>query len=604
MKRAPFSKFPLVWVSVALVLLLSGIAWSQTANPFGTLKGRGTPSGTMFVAKDAPLSFSLSVNPDRILAVRPPLSFGPSETAVELENFRDSLLGLGNLDYNTQVKPWLGDELTLAVTSLDVDRDAVGGRQPGYLMVLTTKDAAASQAFLKAFWRDRSPLPTLLRNPLTNPLTIEAYQGTEISYGSVRSTRARNLSKTGLSKTGLLNSDVPFTLASAVVGDRYVLFANSPKVLKNSINQVQAPDLNLQHSEGYNRAIAELSPDRLGQLYLNLPQLTALTGDRSIAQALAQLPETSPVTYTHLALGLKATRFGLVAETVLLSENAPAVSIANAKASTKANAKADAKSLSWPVIQYLPANSMAVAIGRDLAQVWNTIGQTVKGYSVLEQFRSSAIEPFQAQSQLDLINDIFQWVKGDYGLALLHPDGKRAIDWVFAVRRSTSPQIQSGLDRLDKLARDRGFTIGPVTIGSKTVQAWTQLSAPKSLDNIQAKAIAAHTTIGDFEVFSTSIETLDSILNESFSPLEKSSDWQSIVREIPVTNNGYLSLDWPIAKPLIEQQVPSLRLLELLAQPVVSHFKSVTISSSLVDDSVNRSVGDSVAKGTIVVGLK
>ena len=591
MKRAPFSKLPLVLVSVALVLLLSGIAWSQTANPFGTLKGRETPSGTMFVAKDAPLSFSLSVNPDRILAVRPPLSFGPSKTAVELENFRDSILGLGTQDYNTQIKPWLGNELTLAVTSLDVDRDAVGGRQPGYLMVLTTKDAAASQAFLKAFWRDRSPLPTLLRNPLTNPLTIEAYQGTEISYGSVRSTQSK-----GSSKIGLLNSDVPFTLASAVVGDRYVLFANSPKVLKNSINQVQAPDLNLQHSEGYNRAIAELNPDRLGQLYLNLPQFTALTGDRSIAQALAQLPETSPVTYTHLALGLKATRFGLVAETVLLSENAPAVSIVNTKANTKSNAKADIKAVSRPVVQYLPANSMAVAIGDDLAQVWNNIGQTIKGYSVLEQLRSRTLEPLQAQSQLDLINDIFQWVEGDYGLALLPPDGKKAIDWVFAVKRSTSPQIQSGLDRLDKLARDRGFTIGPVNIGSKTVQAWTQLSAPKSLDNIQAKAIAAHTTIGDFEVFSTSIETLDSILNESFSPLEKSSDWQSLVREIPAINNGYLSLDWPIAKPLIEQQVPGLRLLELLAQPVVSHFKSVTISSS--------SVSDSVAKGTIIIGLK
>ena len=589
MKRAPFSKFPLVLVSVALVLLLSGIAWSQTFNPFGTLKGRETPSGTMFVAKDAPLSFSLSVNPDRILAVRPPLSFGPSKTTIELENFRDSILGLGNLDYSTQVKPWLGDELTLAVTSLDVDRDAVGGRQPGYLMVLTTKDAAASQAFLKAFWLDRSPSPTLLSTVLPNPLTIEAYQGTEITYGKVKNT----LSKAGSSKTGLLNSDVPFTLASAVVGDRYVLFANSPKVLKNSINQVQAPDLNLQHSEGYTRAIAELNPDRLGQLYLNLPQFMALTGDRSIAQALAQLPETSPVTYTHLALGLKADRFGLVADTVLLAENASIVD-------AKPDAKADAKSSARPVLQYLPANSMAVAIGDDLAQVWTNIGQTVKGYRVLEQLKPRALEPFQAQSQLDLVKDIFQWVKGDYGLALLPPDEKKPIDWVFAVKRSTSPQIQSGLDRLDKIARDRGFTIGPVNIGTKTVQAWTQLSAPKSLDNIQAKAIAAHTTIGDFEVFSTSIETLDNILNESFSPLEKSSDWQSLIHQVPAVNNGYLSLDWQTAKPLIEQQIPGLRLLELLGQPVVSHFKSVTISSSRSGDSVK----DSVAKGTIVVGLK
>ena len=586
MKRAPFSKLPLLLVSMALVMVLSGIAWSQMANPFGTLKGRLIPSGTMFVSKDAPLSFSLSVNPDRILSVRPPLSFGPSKTAIELENFRDSILGLGNLDYNTQVKPWLGDEVTLAVTSLDVDRDGVGGRQPGYLMVLTTKDAVASQAFLTAFWRDRAPSPTLLSSVFTSPLTTEAYQGTEMTYGKVKNT---------LPKTGVLNPDVPFTLASAVVGDRYVLFANSPKVLKNSINQVQAPDLNLQHSEGYTRAIAALNPDRLGQLYLNLPQFMALTGDRSIAQALAQLPETSPVTYTHLALGLKADRSGLMADTVLLSESALPASTLAASASTKASA--NAKLSSREVLQYLPANSMAVAIGDDLAQIWDQIGQTVKGYGVLEQLTTRALDPFEAQSQLDLVKDVFQWVKGDYGLALLPPDGKTSIDWVFAVKRSTSPQIQSGLDRLDNVARSRGFTIGPVKTGTKTVQAWTQLSAPKSLDNIQAKAIAAHTTIGDFEVFSTSIETLDHILNESFSPLSKSSDWQSLIRPIPAINRGYLFLDWETAKPLIEQQVPGLRLLELLAQPVVSHLKSVTISSSGL-------VENSVAKGTIVIGLK
>ena len=598
MKRAPFSKLPLVLVSMALVMVLSGIAWSQTANPFGTLKGRLIPSGTMFVSKDAPLSFSLSVNPDRILSVRPLLSFGPSKTAIELENFRDSILGLGRLDYNTQVKPWLGDEVTLAVTSLDVDRDSVGGRQPGYLMVLTTKDAAASQAFLTAFWRDRSPAPTLLTSVFTSPLTTEAYEGTEITYGKVKNT---------LPKTGVLNPDVPFTLASAVVGDRYVLFANSPKVLKNSINQVQAPDLNLQHSEGYTRAIAALNPDRLGQLYLNLPQFMALTGDRRIAQALAQLPETSPVTYTHLALGLKADRSGLIADTVLLSESALPASTLAASASTNTstnmstnastNTRANAKLSSRPVLQYLPANSMAVAIGDDLAKIWDQIGQTVKGYGVLEQLTTRALDPFEAQSQLDLVKDVFQWVKGDYGLALLPPDGKTSIDWVFAVKRSTSPQIQSGLDRLDNVARSRGFTIGPVKTGTKTVQAWTQLSAPKSLDNIQAKAIAAHTTIGDFEVFSTSIETLDDLLNESFSPLSKSSDWQSLIRPIPAINSGYLFFDWETARPLIEQQVPGLRLLELLAQPVVSHFQSVTISSSGL-------VQDSVAKGTIVVGLK
>jgi Protein of unknown function (DUF3352) len=242
---------------------------------------------------------------------------------------------------------------------------------------------------------------------------------------------------------------------------------------------------------------------------------------------------------------------------------------------------------------------MAIAVGEDLAQVWKNIGQTIKGYGTLERLTNNAIAPLKAQSQLDLVKDIFQWVKGDYGMALLPPVGKnlnQPIDWVFAVNRSTSPGIQSGIDHLDKIAHDRGFNIGPVQLGKNTIQAWTKLSSVGALTNIQAKAIAAHATIGDFELFSTSIETLEKILNESTPTLEKSADWQTIAREIPASNEGYLSLDWQSAKPLLEKQVPGLRLLELLAQPIVTHLKSFTLSSS---GSQNE-----MAKGTIEIGLK
>ncbi len=576
MKRLPLSKLPLILIAAVLVLLLMALTWSRTANPFGSLKGSVDPSGVMFVSKDAPLSLSLGINPDRLLTLKQPLSFGPSKTQEELTNFRDSILGLGELDYTTQITPWLGDEITLAVTSLDVDRDLTDGRQPGYLLVLRTIDPAASKAFLKTFWRIRSPLPAIL--------TTEAYQGTEITYGKIKSTLPT------LPKTNSPKTDIPFTLASAVVGDRYVLFANSPKVLKNSINNVQAPDLNLRNSPIYQKSIAALNPNNLGQLYINLPQFTALTGDRTLIQALAQLPDPSPVNYTHLTLGLKATRSGLIADTVLLSED----TLPTEPTTTRTKPEPTPH----PVLQYLPANSMAIAVGSDLGQMWTNIEQTVKGYPALEKLQTNTIAPLNAQSQLDLVKDLFPWVKGDYGMALLPPKGNaknnNSIDWVFAVKHTA--EVESSIAKLDKIARDRGFNIGPVNIGSQTLQAWTKLSSQGTLTNIQAKAIAAHTTIGEFEIFSTSLETLEGILTSTSPTLGKNSEWQQINQEIPTGNNGYLSLDWPSAKPLIEKQVPGLRLLELLAQPIVTHLKSFTLSSSGIEDHI--------AKGTIGIGLK
>jgi len=49
------------------------------------------------------------------------------------------LLANTGLDYRRDIQPWLG-EITLAVTTIDIDRDAQNG-QPGYLMALATNAA-------------------------------------------------------------------------------------------------------------------------------------------------------------------------------------------------------------------------------------------------------------------------------------------------------------------------------------------------------------------------------------------------------------------------------------------------------------------------------
>ncbi len=47
-------------------------------------------------------------------------------------------------------------------------------------------------------------------------------------------------------------------LAGAAVGDKFILFANDLKVLKDAINNVQAPDLNLNSSGQYQKATQQL----------------------------------------------------------------------------------------------------------------------------------------------------------------------------------------------------------------------------------------------------------------------------------------------------------------------------------------------------------
>ncbi len=580
MERRSISKVLLAALSIPLVLLLVGIGWFVTYDPFKAISNNVEPSMAMFLPQNAPLSLSLTVNPDRLLAISPsPLKFGPSKTQTELEDLRDSLLGLGELDYKTQVLPWLGDEMTLAVTSRDVDRTLEDGRQPGYLLILKTKDATASRDFLRSFWRLRSSMQT--------DQNKEIYEGSEITYGQVKNAIPQF-------------SEVPFTLASAIVGDHYLLFANSPKVLKNAINNVQASNLSLKANAQYQRGLGAIDAQRLGVIYINLPEFTALTGDETVLRSIAQLPEQSPVSYSAMAIALKGSASGLIFDTALVPEtelDLLAPSTPNASKITPSAKPLDDVNGSNPIVAVLPADSMTIAVGHNLADLWPTIARTLKGYPKLERLQNQALQPLAAQSQLDLLQDVFQWVKGDYGLAIAAPQSKQPADWVFAVKRETS-EIQQGLAKLDGIARDRGLTLGPVQLSNaQTVQAWTQLSSATNPSNLTAKPIAAHTTIGDYEVFSTSLETLGQLASHSKKTLETNANWNDSLRNIATPNQGYLYTDWTAVKPIVEQKIPGLRLLEILAQPIVTHLKSFTISAGQASSS-------DIAKGTIVIGLK
>jgi hypothetical protein len=244
---------------------------------------------------------------------------------------------------------------------------------------------------------------------------------------------------------------------------------------------------------------------------------------------------------------------------------------------------------------------MTIAVGNNLAELWPDIARTVKGYPTLEQLQKQALQVLTAQSQLDLIKDVFQWVKGEYGLAIAAPRSNQPSEWVFAVKRGT-PEVQQGLAKLDEIARDRGLNIGPVKLSAQTVQAWTQLSSVDDLSDLTAKTIGAHTAIGDYEVFSGSLEMLDKLASHSKKTLESNVNWNASIRNITVPNQGYFYTDWNAIQPIVEQRIPGLRLLEIFAQPIVSHLTSFTVSA----DHSNGDKGDKgdIAKGTIVIGLK
>ncbi|MBW4580551.1 MAG: DUF3352 domain-containing protein [Tildeniella nuda ZEHNDER 1965/U140] len=587
MKLRSFFSFLSVVVLVLLLLSAGGFYWLIARHPMRVLSGdpKTIPGAALFVSRQAPVMASLLLNPAQLetfqLAATPPAA--RRKVREELDQLKQSLLASTGLDYKRDIQPWLGDEMTLAVTALDFDHDAANGQQPGYLAAIATHDPERSREFLELFWQKRAIAGS--------DLVFEQYKGVRIIAANPPASEpdrpTARKSKPDKYRLQLEAPKVPIapapiaSLASAAVGDRFILFANHPKVLREAINNVQAPDLSLDRSKRFTQAIDALTQPHVGLTLIDLPKLAKLLG-RELPIA-PQLPVDSSVTVIDalplsqtLMVGLALNQYGLLAETALLSPD---------------ETPSSSPSLSQPVgaLQYLPSGSSLSASGTHLDRLWERLANGLAPYETASQLINQPLQVLQDRWQLDLPNDVFRWATGEYALAMVPPetvsaDGMLRPDWIFAAQRPQAVADQQAIAHLDDIAKQQGLNVGPLTIGDRTVSAWTRLTttAPKVSSqplSLQADVQGVHASVGDYELFATSVAAMDKALHAADRSLPADESFKRATTSLLKPNNGYLYLDWDTSRPVLEQQFPVLKVLELAGKPFFSRLRSLTLSS-------------------------
>lgn len=555
--------YPLI--AVVLILLLSGaggLAWIVSRSPLDLLQGgvKAVPTTTMFVSKQAPLMVSLLVNPDRLATVRQVFTRPGQrrQAAAEIERLRRGVLSRFDLDYQTDVQPWLGSELTWAVTTPDVDRDAINGKTPGYLLALSTADPARSQEFLRTFWQKQAQAGA--------DLVFEQYAGVKLIYKQSQLAAAQTAApgrETAIEQVGI---------ASAMISDRVLLFANHPKVLREAITNIQAPDLSLEKSPRFQEALEDLPEKRIGVVYGDLKQLstwldqTVLTGDVQLDAASSSLLYDSVV--ASVALDAQGVRF----DTLLLT-------------AAGATLQPIQPLLSAPVdaLQYLPSDSAFVAAGKDLGATWARFKEGVQSYPSVSALAQRPLSAIENRWQLDLPQDIFAWTTDRFALSVDDQDSPQP-EWIFVAERSNE-QAAAGIAHLDTLAAEQGLSVGEVELNQQPVTAWTRLSTvpTKRRRNdsqvLQAEIAGAHTTTGDYEMFASSLKIMEQALQDVEQSMLQRSDFQAAIASLADDNDGYVYLDWPSLRQLLSQRSPLVQLLDAFAQPLTNHLESVTLST-------------------------
>ncbi|MBW4475654.1 MAG: DUF3352 domain-containing protein [Tolypothrix brevis GSE-NOS-MK-07-07A] len=516
-----------------LLIIIAGFYWFFGKSPVNLIGG-GTasePGAAIFVSKSAPVMVSVLMNPGKLEA---------SSSDGELSKLKTSLLANTGIDYKKDVQPWLGNEITLAVTSLDIDRDAANGLQTGYLMALASNKPEKSREFVELLFSKRAIAG--------ENLVVEQYEGVKL------------ISDTSSSEKGLL--------AGASVGD-FVLFANDPKVLRDAINNVQAPDLNLTNSVQYQKALKQLPKNSLAAAFLNLP-----------AVAEWQKLKLPKATYDSQIVSLRLNSKGLLAETSFLASSATS---------------SPSSQLSQPVgaLEYIPETAGLAISGvdlsnldkSDLAQVWKQLTTAISGSQ--KDVTSGLVQPLTDVEKawgIDLRHDIFSLVQGEYAIALLPDQEQINYDWIFVVEKSEDVPLL--ISRLDAIASSQGLNINCLTLDNQKIFAWTKLTtvtnnAERGSEsiNLKAKAKGVHTSLGNYEIFTSSIDVMNQVLKVKDNSLVKNRNFQDSIAGIPQPNQGYLYLDWAKSHEIVERQIPILKLVEVVAKPFLDKVRSLIVSS-------------------------
>ena len=563
----PGVKSPLS-IALAIILALTtiwSVYWLTTQSAISLLNGadRQAPEAAVLVPKDAPLMVSLLTEPDRLQKLRM-LRTGLRRRSLVRDEFvaiEQSVLADTELTYERDIQPWLGDEVTLAVTAIDRDRDPKNGNQPGYLVALSINDAERSREFLDAYWLNKAVSG--------REIQTEEYNGVQTIY-SKRTYRPKELKPRDFNPFAKANAG---EWASAIVGSRFVLFANDPEVLRQAINNVQVPDLNLNSTDAYQTALTQLTDRRIGLVVANLAAL-----DSDNLTTASNLPQT-------VAAAIALDRHGLILDTLW---------------SDAADRPDTAPALAAPprALGYIPKNAAIALTGEDLSQRWSQIQAMLSGGGSFTQALSQAIASLETQWGMSLNDNIFRWTQGEFALGLLPVQAGNAAgnaaDWVFVTQ--TNDRAEAAIAELDRLASERGYTAGAFSLRDYgRVFAWTKLKPTTNTSNsgprlrLEPDVLGVHGSFEGYEVLASSIAAIDAAFSAPFDGSVRQQEGFAIGRSLlGEINDGYFYLDWETGKTTLERQFPVLRLVELFGRPVFDRLQSVATSTYGREGNLNH----------------
>ncbi|MGI8500710.1 MAG: DUF3352 domain-containing protein [Hassallia sp.] len=509
----------------------------------GKLFSRDLPVGANIIPEDALFAVSLTTDASQWHKLR---SFGTKETQGELDKYlielRDRFLTNNGYDFQKDISPWVGNEVTIAILAPDMKKnaptDGIATKEQSMVMVLPIKNPQTAKTILAQ--------PKMLKG---GKLVDRTYQGIAIKQTE------------GQSKENF---------SAALLDERFLVITDNPKATERAIDAYKNKTT-LATTGGFAdnfSKIANYQP--FAQFYVNVPiaaKIAAASPNRPLpAQVLAQLQNNQGLAGT-ITLESEGIRLKSVS---WLNPNSQRTLAVENNAGNMQN--------------LLPAETLMMLSGGNLKRMWTDYVLTSHSNPLSpippETIRSGVKS--LTNNELDLDRDLLSWMGGEFSISVMPSIAKEGYKedfraaFVFMVQASDRAYAEASIKRLDDIMKNQyQFQIQPTIIADKPAVNWigpygTLTATHGWLDNDVAFLIMG-------------APVTNKIVPKPNNTLATTFPFQKTVPSDPNPTNGQFFLD-------VERTVKNFPLPTLFSnqETVLEATRSIGITSAVSNSHSNR----------------
>ncbi|PZV03950.1 MAG: hypothetical protein DCF32_12990 [Leptolyngbya sp.] len=197
-------------------------------------------------------------------------------------------------------------------------------------------------------------------------------------------------------------------------------------------------------------------------------------------------------------------------------------------------------------LELLPASTFVVMSGRNIAGFWRTVATVLDQASDFTRDGLATVRSgFTLFTGLDLDNDVFGWMDGEYAIAAFPAEGGplRYVGLGLLLQTSDRPTADRTLAAVDDLLPSVGLTVHPRTVNQQPATSW-ELSSLNG-DYLPDLSVGSHgwVTEDTLAITSGAVPMASVLAPSPHDPLADFFLFDQATATFPTPNDGYFYLN-------------------------------------------------------------